>query len=136
MARARADTKQKLASEAVEHAHMIRVDALTLMGEHLIVRGMNAGGRPTKETTDTMSVVSGVPPLRDLGINFREFGTAQALAMIAKKHADLHEKVRSGDASISAAVTPLAGARDQSSPRPRRSRPPAAGRAGVAPRAA
>lgn len=91
--------RQKLSEEAIQYAHAVKIDAMTLMGEFLKRRPKNDGARGVGK--------SGVPPenptLNEVGIGKKESADSQALADLKTDDPPTHEKVRTGEISVAQA---------------------------------
>jgi site-specific DNA-methyltransferase (adenine-specific) len=89
--------RQKLSEEVIQHAHAVKVDALTLLGEFLKANpprgaGPGRGHKGEKKTNSKGELVFGLP--RE--IPAKESSNAQALAELKEKDPGLHEQVRTG----------------------------------------
>lgn len=97
--------RQKLSQEAIDYAHAVKVDAMTLMGEFLKAKPPNPGARGSagpgrgKRGAKTEPRFAATT-LADLGIGKKESAAAQVLFDLKKKHAALHEQVRRGDKTV------------------------------------
>lgn len=95
--------RQKLSQEAIDYAHAIMVDAMTLAGDMLRAAAKATGGQPYKrKSTGSQSapVGNGTTRLADAGISKRESSNWQALADIRKAAPRLHQQVRNGEITI------------------------------------
>jgi hypothetical protein len=96
--------RQKLSGEAMQYAHSIKVDALTLMGEFLKAGPTNKGAKGSKVTGSLQEPVrDDTPTLTDIGLSKKESAIAKALAILKKEDPELHEKVRDGSLTIGSA---------------------------------
>jgi hypothetical protein len=89
--------RQRLSDEIAEHAHAIKVDALTLMGEFLKSEPKNKGAKGSIITgAKRVPLKDNRPRLRDAGISKKESSTAQTLATLKQSRPELHQKVKAG----------------------------------------
>jgi hypothetical protein len=113
--------RQDLAKEAIDSAHAIMVDAVTLMGEMRKEveknKGVGAGvagpgrGKTAEKPGNKTEPGLSPPKLADVGISKRESSDAQALAAIKAKKPELHEQIRSGNVKVSAPAPRSSGRR-------------------------
>ena len=95
--------RQKCSLEVIEHAHAIKVDAMTLLGEYLKRAEKAPAGRPVK-IGPTVQPISPPPTLAALNLTRNESSDAQALAALKVEAPTEHEEVRTGKKSIRAAA--------------------------------
>jgi hypothetical protein len=93
----------RASQEVISQAVAIKVDAMTLMGEHLEETPKSKGGRPAK-TGPLAGPVIGQATLADLGIPKNESADSQTLARMARQAPDDHARVRAGEVSVRAAA--------------------------------
>ncbi|MGA2465001.1 MAG: site-specific DNA-methyltransferase [Thermodesulfobacteriota bacterium] len=93
--------RQKLGKESIDYAHMVVVDAMTLLGEFLERAPKNVGAkgsivtgrtrRPVRDTTPTMA---------EVGLTKYESSEAQLLSKVAKERPEDHEAIRKGEKTV------------------------------------
>ena len=95
--------RQELSQDAIDYAHAVKVDAMTMMGEFLKTaekrgpehsRGGGSSGSKREPLPDAP------PTLAALGMGKRESSDAQALVEIKEEAPDLHDAVRAGQMTI------------------------------------
>jgi hypothetical protein len=94
--------RQKLSKEAIDHAHAIMVDAMTLLGEFLKVMPKAPPGRPSKNGSHK-EPISKPPTLAEVGVSKKESSDAQILATVHRTKPELHAQVRTGRLKLSQA---------------------------------
>ncbi len=115
--------RQKLSEEAINYANAVKVDAMTMLGEFLKETPKNTGrpgpGRGKSGVKPGTAGVPGFtkpeivipgeptdaepPTLAEIGISKNESSAAQALADLKKTDPKLHEQVRDGKTTVTAA---------------------------------
>jgi site-specific DNA-methyltransferase (adenine-specific) len=91
--------RQKLSQECISHATEVRVDAMTLLGEHLKAAGPQ-GADSTRRGESVNGHLKGRVKVVPDGISYNESSEAQALADLHEQEPALYEKVRAGEMSV------------------------------------
>lgn len=95
--------KAKLGQDAIDHAHVIKIDAQRLLGEFLKQAPKAPPGRPSKNGSK-QEPISKPATLSESGITKKLSANSQALATIAEVEPEAFEKVRTGEMSVDRAV--------------------------------
>jgi hypothetical protein len=91
--------RQKFAMEVIASATAIKIDAMTMLGEHLKVEEMTPAGRPSKIDSQKESI-SKIPTLAERGITLKESMYAQALVKVRESLPAVYERVRAGEVTV------------------------------------
>jgi site-specific DNA-methyltransferase (adenine-specific) len=99
---------KEAASRAIQYAHAIHVDALTLEGVYLKGQTPNKGAKGSRVTgTKRVPVKDETPTIAEQGISKKESAEAKALADVKAEVPQLHEQVRQGEISVRKATSEI-----------------------------
>jgi len=93
--------RQGLSQVAKDHSHSLFIQAMTGIGQTLAAMDMHKGGRPVKETTNTVLVSVSKATLAEIGIDAKTSAMAQQLAALPSEQL---AKVEDGTLAMAAAL--------------------------------
>ena len=102
------EAAQEYAEEAIASATAVKIAAMTLLGEFRQAAPEQHGARGTGSNQyqrKEVELPTGTPPptLAECGISKKEAMYAQALAVVKASNPELHQKIRTGKASVASA---------------------------------